>query len=117
MRYVLLFAFLICLFILIIAVDALEKCHRPFKISKSAMHNLHSQGVSIYYEMKIFLNNVIYQYRTNKECCVCNYNHPKNDLPQLNEKWNWKKHTKQETTNCYGILPRSNSPVGYVTVN
>ncbi|CAF1081158.1 unnamed protein product [Adineta ricciae] len=47
---------------------------------------------------------------TNKECCVCNYNHPKSDLPGLNEKWNWKKHTKQETTNSYGILPRSNSP-------
>ncbi|CAF3741642.1 unnamed protein product [Adineta steineri] len=47
---------------------------------------------------------------TNKECCVCNYTHSKSDVPHANEVWNWKMHTKQEVTNCYGILPQSTSP-------
>ncbi|CAF0946230.1 unnamed protein product [Adineta steineri] len=47
---------------------------------------------------------------TNKECCVCNYTHPKSDVPHTNEIWNWKMHTKQEVTDCYGILPQSTSP-------
>ncbi|CAF1306706.1 unnamed protein product [Adineta steineri] len=44
---------------------------------------------------------------TNKECCVCNYNHSENDVPHFNETWNWKIHTEQETTDCYGVLPQS----------
>ncbi|CAF0946122.1 unnamed protein product [Adineta steineri] len=47
---------------------------------------------------------------TNKECCVCNYTHPKSDVPHTNEIWNCKMHTKQEVTDCYGILPQSTSP-------
>ncbi|CAF1203398.1 unnamed protein product [Adineta steineri] len=47
---------------------------------------------------------------TNKKCCVCNYTHSKSDVPHENEVWNRKIHTKQEVTNCYGILPQSTSP-------
>ncbi|UJR20243.1 hypothetical protein I4U23_023374 [Adineta vaga] len=47
---------------------------------------------------------------TNKECCICNYNHSESDVPRFNEIWNCKEHTKQETTDFYGLLPQSYSP-------
>ncbi|CAF1138043.1 unnamed protein product [Adineta steineri] len=47
---------------------------------------------------------------TDKECCVCNYIHPKSDVPHANEVWSCKMHTKQEVTDCYGILHQSTSP-------
>ncbi|CAF0975553.1 unnamed protein product [Adineta steineri] len=47
---------------------------------------------------------------TDKECCVCNYIHPKSDVPHANKVWSCKMHTKQEVTDCYGILPQSTSP-------
>ncbi|CAM4978058.1 unnamed protein product [Rotaria socialis] len=47
---------------------------------------------------------------TNPECCVCNYDHCERVKSQTKEIWNWKKHTTQDITNYYGILPPSNSP-------
>ncbi|CAF3196042.1 unnamed protein product [Rotaria socialis] len=49
-------------------------------------------------------------FRTNSECCVCNYDHSESEASPLIKTWNLESHTKKESTKCYGILPQSKLP-------
>ncbi|CAF2055998.1 unnamed protein product [Rotaria magnacalcarata] len=49
-------------------------------------------------------------FRTDGECCVCNYDHSESETSPLIKTWNLESHTKNESTKCYGILPQSKLP-------
>ena len=50
-------------------------------------------------------------FRTNSECCVCNYDHSESETSPFIKTWDLESHTKKESTKCYGILPQSKLPV------
>ncbi|CAF1154218.1 unnamed protein product [Adineta steineri] len=53
---------------------------------------------------------IVFKHRVNREKCICGNSHDWSNTSELNEVWDWEKHTETEPTKCYGILPHSKSP-------